>query len=107
MKLPLLGLSEILSELAPRPDYRTILEPLLFLLASNNRVLHATSCVIQHGVAIFPGISKTFHPTNIATAKAVKTLNVRHLQWHLVNNQTDPVFYGFDFLSKTSIAQFC
>ncbi len=44
---------------------------------------------------------------NIATAKAVKTRNARHSQWHLVNNRTDQVFYGFDFLSKTSIAQFC
>ncbi len=43
----------------------------------------------------------------IATAKAVKTPNARYLQWHLVNNRTDPIFSGFDSLSKTSIAQFC
>ena len=42
----------------------------------------------------------------IATAKVVKTPNARHLQWHLVNNRIDRVFYGFDSLSKTSIAQF-
>ena len=43
----------------------------------------------------------------IATAKAVRTHSVRHPQWHLVNNQTDPVFCGFDSSTKTSIAQSC
>ena len=45
--------------------------------------------------------------TSIATAKALKTQNARHPQWHLVNNRTDPVFCGFDFLTKTSIFQSC
>jgi hypothetical protein len=43
----------------------------------------------------------------IATAKAVRTQNVRRAQWHLVNNQTALVFCGFDFLTKTSISQYC
>ena len=45
--------------------------------------------------------------TYIATAKAVRTQNVRRVQWHLVNNQTDLVFCGFDFSAKTSISQCC
>jgi hypothetical protein len=44
---------------------------------------------------------------DIATAKTVRTHSVRHPQWHLVNNQTDPVFCGFDSSTKTSIAQSC
>jgi uncharacterized protein with PIN domain len=44
---------------------------------------------------------------DIATAKAVRTHSAKHPQWHLVNNQTAPVFYGFDSSTKTSIAQSC
>lgn len=44
-------------------------------------------------------------PDDIATAKAVKTQSARHPQWHLVNNQSAPVFCGFDFLTKTNIVQ--
>ena len=43
----------------------------------------------------------------IATAKAVRTPSARHPQWHLVNNQTAPVFCGFDSSTKTNIAQSC
>ena len=44
---------------------------------------------------------------DIATAKAVRTPSARHPQWHLVNNQTAPVFCGFDSSTKTNIAQSC
>jgi len=44
---------------------------------------------------------------HIATAKAVRTQSARHPQLHLVNNQTDRVFGGFDSLTKTSIVQSC
>ena len=42
----------------------------------------------------------------IATAKAVKTLRLKHSQSHLEDNQSEQFAYEFDFLAMTSIAQF-
>ena len=42
---------------------------------------------------------------DIAPANEVRTRNAKLSQWHLVKNQTAPIFCGFDFLTKTSISQ--
>ncbi len=45
-------------------------------------------------------------PTDIATAKAVKTLHLKHFQSHLEDNQIQQFAYECDSLTMTNIVQF-
>ena len=81
-----------------------------FLIAP---ILAEVRRLLNKQVSLFSGKDFTVDPERglqgfcdyIAVAKAVRTLDVRHLQWHLANNQTAPVFCEFDFLTLTNIAQ--